>query len=125
MSVGKIEAPTETVLFNAEAASAFVPAPGQKLAMLVAHTPPADGQPDDPTTISSRLIWLKLDEIQRDARQAPLSWRCTAAEDPGQAVSAPVFDAEGRIVGCVESTSKTEVRVVPIGRLVTLQHTDF
>jgi hypothetical protein len=123
LSVGHIEAPSETVSFNAEAASAFVPEPGRKLAVLVAHSPPADGQPDNPTTISSRLIWLKIDQIQRDAQQAPLAWHCTAAEAPGQAVAAPVFDAAGRIVGCVESTSKTEVRVVPIGRLATLYRT--
>ena len=123
LSVGRLEAPAETVSFDPRAASAFVPEPGQKLAVIVAAgaaTP--HGQPNDnPASISRRLIVLKVDRIQRDAQEAPLAWHCTAADDPGPATAAPVFDGAGRVVGCVESTTKTDVRVVPIGRLATLQ----
>jgi pSer/pThr/pTyr-binding forkhead associated (FHA) protein len=122
LSIGRLEASTEAVPFEPRTASAFMPEPGQKLAVLVAagatSTP---GKPnDDPATISRRLISLKIDRIQRDAQQAPLAWYCTAAEDPGPAVAAPVFDGAGQVVGCVESATKTEIRVVPISRLATL-----
>ena len=123
LSVGRLEAPAETVSFDSRAASAFVPEPGQKLAVLVAAGAPSPpGKPyDNPASISRRLIVLKVDRIQRDAQEAPLAWHCTAAEDPGPATAAPVFDGTGRVVGCVESTTKTDIQVVPIGRLATLQ----
>jgi pSer/pThr/pTyr-binding forkhead associated (FHA) protein len=124
LSVGRLEAPAETVSLDPRAAPEFVPEPGQKLAVLVAAgapTPP--GRPNDnPATISRRLIVLKVDRIQRDAKEVPLAWHCTAAEDPGPATAAPVFDGAGQVVGCVESTTNTDIRVVPMGRLATLQH---
>lgn len=124
LSVARTEAPVETVCFDSRATSAFVPEPGQKLAVLVARSRPGSGQADDPTAVLVQPITLKVEQVQRDTQQAPLAWRCTAAEDPGPAVAVPVFDGAGRVVGCVESTHKTEVRVVPIGRLATLQHSD-
>jgi len=122
LSLALPEAVAEAVPFEPQAVSAFVPEPGLKLAVLVAAGPDsAPGQPnDDPATISRRLVYLKIDRIQRDAQQAPLALYCTAAEDPGPATAAPVFDGAGHVVGCIESATKTEARVVPLGRLPAL-----
>ena len=108
--------------FRAADAAAYVPEPGQKLAALVAAgAATAAGQKsDDPATISRRLVALKIERIQRDARHVPLAWYCSAAEDAASATAAPVFDGRGQVVGCVESATKTEARVVPVSRLAGL-----
>jgi pSer/pThr/pTyr-binding forkhead associated (FHA) protein len=122
LSMGHIEARVQAVDFRLEAATSFAPEPGQKLAVLVAAgASSAPGRPnDDPATISRRLVSLKIGRIQRDAGQMPLAWFCTASDDLGQATAAPVFNGAGQVVGCVESASKTAVRVVPISRLQSL-----
>lgn len=123
LSIGRLEAPAESVSVARQAAPAFEPVPGQKLAVIVASGPSSGGQADDPKTIVRRLVTLTVDQVQRDAQQSPLRLYCTPAEDVGPAVAAPVFDGTGCVVGCVEWAKKTELRVVPLRRLTTLFQT--
>ena len=95
LSVARTEAPVETVCFDFRAASAFVPEPGQKLAVLVARLARAVGQADNPTAVLVAADNVEVEQVQRDTQQAPLARRCTAAEDPGPAVAVPVFDGAG------------------------------
>jgi pSer/pThr/pTyr-binding forkhead associated (FHA) protein len=120
LSIARLESASESICPTLVDAASFSPALGQKLALLVAHGAHAAEQQDDPKTITRRLILLKIEQIQRDASQSPVALYCTAAESPGPAVAAPVFDGAGRVVGCVESTDKTDVRVVPLARLKEL-----
>ena len=110
--------PPKRPLSNCRPHAAFAPKPGERLTMLVAEPRTAD----DATTVSVRPIWLRFDQVRQDGNAARAVWRCTAAEEFPAAVAAPVLDEAGHVVGCVESIQKTEVRVVPLGRLATLIH---
>ena len=114
LSIARLESASESICPTLNDAASFSPSPGQKLAVLLAaHADHAAGQQDDPKTITCRLILLKIDQVQRDASQSPVALYCEATENPGPAVAAPVFNSTGQVVGCVESTDRTSVRVVP------------
>ena len=119
LSVGRLEASAEAVSFEPQAASAFVPEPGQKLAMLVtAGANSTSGQPnDDPATISCRLISSEDRADPTRPATGPVGLVLCRSRRPRTATAAPVFDGTGRVVGCVESATKTETRVVPVSRL--------
>lgn len=123
LSVARLESASETVCPMSNDPASFSPSLGEKLGLLVAGADRAAEQQDDPKTIGRRLIALSIDQVQRDASQSPIALYCTAAESPGPATAAPVFDGAGHVIGCVESTDKNEVRVIPLASLKDLERT--
>ena len=63
-------APADTVAIDRQAAAAFEPAQGQKLAVIVARGAAKSDQPDDPKSINCRVTMLTIDQIQARRRQA-------------------------------------------------------
>jgi len=109
-----------TVAADREAASSFNPRNEQPLAVIVAQGLAAGDQPDDPKKITTRLVRLTVDQVLLDDKKSPRGLYCTAAEDVGAAVPAPVFDGAGRLVGCVDWAKKTAVRVTLLRHLPAL-----
>jgi pSer/pThr/pTyr-binding forkhead associated (FHA) protein len=112
-SLAALEAPLDAVCSLIDGSTAAAPIPGQKLAMLAGR---ADS--DNPTTIERTLSYLNVERIERGPDKSPLLLHCSGdAADPGAATGSPVFDASGRVVGCVEASIDKMVRVVPVSQL--------
>lgn len=95
-------------------------APSQQLGLLVADGKRVADQPDDAKSISRRLIMVKIDQLQRDNTGAVAAAYCTAADEPGPAAGAPLFNGAGQVIAFVDSVDKSEIRAIPLSRLTPL-----
>ncbi len=120
LSVGRLDGAGDTVAIDRQAAAAFEPVPGQKLAVIVARGASVQDQADCRDNITTQVVTLTVDRIVRDAQNLPVELDCVSTEDIGRAVTAPVFDGSGFAVGCVNLTKKRQVRVVPLRHLKVL-----
>ena len=115
-SVATLEVPLDiTCTMRAQPAD-FIPLPGQKLAILYGHS-----QDDDPQTIVRSYTSLTIERIER-LDQAPVMIICRSDGNVAAASGAPIFDASGSVVGCVQAADAATgtVRMVPLSRLPSL-----
>lgn len=116
-SVATLEAPLDGACGVPADAVASTPILGQKLALLSGSS-----KNDDPQTIVRRLLILTVDRVQRSQDKSPKMFHCRCLEKAGDTIGSPVFDASGRVVGCVQSAAQDirEIQVIPLARLTSL-----
>ncbi len=117
-SVARLEVPHTTVCELA--ASNSVCLPGQKLAMLSAHS-----QNHDPTTLVRKLTHLTVDRVDRGGDGQPTFYKCRYDQAVEEPLGSPVFDASGKVIGCAAflAPQAHEIHVVPLARLAPLFET--
>ena len=118
-SVARLEVPHKTVFELA--ASNSVCLPGQKLAMLSAHS-----QNHDPTTLVRKLTHLTVDRVDRGGDGQPTFYKCRYDQAVEEPLGSPVFDASGKVIGRAAfpaPQAPCEIHVVPLARLAPLFET--
>jgi hypothetical protein len=115
-SVATLEAPLDSTCTMRAQPAEFIPILRQKLAILCGHS-----QDDDPQTIVRSFTPLTIERIER-LDNVPVMIICRSEGNLAAASGAPIFDASGAVVGCVQVADEATgiVQIVPLSRLSSL-----